>query len=139
MFLKTGPGFDAFANQKAIELIRNFTPVATTTSATFVVLQAAPVFTFSGGPVLLQLLTSSYSTAVNTASEFAIQIDAGADVVIGNFFHSNANEHNTSAGFLFITPAAGSRTITIRWRRPAGAGTLTYDNNDYISLAGIQF
>ncbi len=124
-------------NLKTHALIEDRAPAFSTTSATFVTLASSAATTFSGRPVLCLLDVSLFPTAINTSVEFAIQIDAGADAVISQTL-LNESEHSAVPGAVIVVPAAGSRTLRVRWRRPAGSGTLTLDANDQILLHAVE-
>lgn len=122
---------------RALALIENRAPVESETSATFVTLASASPVVFSGRPVLCIVNVTLFPSDVNTSVEFAIQIDAGADAVASQML-LNESEHSAVPGAVIVTPTAGSHTIRIRWRRTAGAGTLTMDANDEILVHAVE-
>jgi len=127
-------------NLKTHTLIeQRFTTVGdNTTSATFVTLLSSAATTFSGRPILLILHVTNFSATASATVEFGVNIDGGADTIIGQFFHNNIGIHLASTGMEIITPTAGSHTINLRWRRLAGTGTITMDTNDQVLLSAIE-
>lgn len=125
-------------NQRHHALISDFSPSGSVSSGTFVTLASSAPTAFSGRPVLLALDVSAFATVAGTVSEYAIQIDSGADIAITKFFFNTTGEHHANNGHLVITPAEGTRTIRVRWRRIAGSGVLTADINDYVILHGTE-
>ncbi len=109
------------------------------TLGTFVTLESSSPTVFSGRPVLFLLNASAFTLATNnTKVEFAIQIDAGADNSIAQFLFSIPDRHRVVSGAIIITPAAGSHTINLRWRRVSGTGTLGIDPGDQILLYAVE-
>lgn len=118
-----------------------------TVSATFVNMNAAVTFQFTkrltGTRVLATLLGSSFSTVGSTNSQYAARaVNNTTGVVYGDFalaqfFFNDASKHLGWGGFNYLAPAAmpaGIYTVTGRFRRISGTGTLSIDDNDNFSL-----
>ena len=125
-------------NLKTHALIENRSPNDTTVSATFVTLESASPVVFSGRPVLFLLSAGQFAATFTAQVEYAIQIDNGSDNVIAQFFHNAVGDHESMSGFVILTPAPGSRTIRLRWRRKAGTGTITQDINDQRLVFAVE-
>lgn len=119
----------------------------TTTSATFVnVFDSAGVSAVSvsgtkfasaaRSRLLCTLHTQCYSSAINTDVEWDVrEINSGQSSVIASLGFNNAGLRLSMGGTIAINNVpAGAYLITPRWRRSAGAGTLTRDASDRISL-----
>jgi hypothetical protein len=116
---------------------------STTTSATFVNLPGSTGKTVSkgyGGTELeLEIWAGVRANAIGTQVELAVQLDNGAggltDYTIGRFYFDVANKHEQVGGILSTgVIAAGTYTARARWRRMGGAGTLTIDDFDRVSV-----
>jgi hypothetical protein len=147
----TAPGFTvdatgivhASSNLKVKDVIRNINPsVHTTTSSSYATIETSAAITFSGRPCIFQLSIAGRdnNSGVNEFfnMQFAIRVDAGADNTIA-FIEGNLDgDHRVGSGYVIVTPSAGSHTIDLRWKRVAGAGTMTVDSNDYYLLSVID-
>jgi hypothetical protein len=94
--------------------------------------------------IFMQIAGSSFTTAINTAGEFAARITsatgipAATDQVLASFFYNVATTHLSWSGFRYLaagTVPAGTYAIQGRFRLSAGAGFISFDTNDRISLA----
>lgn len=85
--------------------------------------------------VEVDLRASCFTTlATNTEATFAVGL-GGTDYDIVSHFCNPVSTHLSCSGIRYLTGiAAGTYTVTIRWRRTAGTGTLTRDANDTLSL-----
>lgn len=84
-------------------------------------------------------VTASASVVLNSA-RFAVNLQGptlSADVDIAGFFWNAATEHHQVSGTRLIAPSPepGLFTVTLRWRRAVGAGTISQDGNDWNSFA----
>ena len=131
-------GIVTASNLKTHALIEDRAPNDTRGAGGFINLRTSAAIIFSGRPLLVFLDLTLFSTIGLTAVEFAIQIDAGADAVIGKLFLNTAGIHETVGGAVIVTPAAGSHTISLRWRRASGTGILTLDNGDQILVYAVE-
>lgn len=93
--------------------------------------------------VLASIAISSFSSAVGLGVEFGAQLVDNAavltsvDFALASFFFNITGAHLSCAGFRYLAAAtvpAGSYTVNARFRLYAGAGTVTVDGNDRISL-----
>ena len=110
-----------------------------TISGAFVTLVSSAPILFSGRSFLFLLTNSLFSAVAGiTGAEFALQVDTGTDVPIARVFIDAIDSHRTVGGSVILAPLVGTRTINLRWRRLAGAGTLTQDLNDQNLLFGIE-
>lgn len=128
-----------FTLASLLDLIDDAAPVNTTVSASFATLLSSASTAFNGKAVLFLLNMSARLSVITDAEvEFAIQIDGGADVVIGSHFLNQLDLHQAFAYTLIQTPSEGNHTINLRWRRVAGTGTIAVDVNDRIQLKAIS-
>jgi hypothetical protein len=83
--------------------------------------------------LLVCMQTSCYNSAISGIADIGI-LAGGTDFTIVRFFFNQANVHASMAGTRLITSVpAGRQTLNARWRQ-SGAGTLTQDTNDWISI-----
>lgn len=123
-----------------ITLIDDVNPSASVTGSVLTVDSSASIF-FDGRITMFFLSTSAQN--LNATDEFMladyfIQIDAGANNRICQWSSSVANEHLCYSGTLILFPSTGFHTINFRAQRITGAGTLTWNTNDYIRLTCIS-
>lgn len=112
----------------------------TTTSATYVDVADA-VYTITklstNSALIVRLGISCYSTAVNTIGRFGVTIDGGAtDTDISQVRLNAANDDKHCSGIVIIgeSEPPGVYTVQVRWKRVSGAGTLTRDASDIVSM-----
>lgn len=119
-----------------------------TVSATFVNMNPEVTFQFTkrltGTRIAATMLGSSFSTAVNTNSQYAARVVDNAtgvdygDFTQAQFAFNDANKHLSWGNLRYMAAGAlpaGSYTVTGRFRRISGAGTVTINEDDRISLA----
>jgi len=113
----------------------------TTTSASNVNLPGNPQVTLQKEGTAAQtrlqvgMAVGSFSTVGGTAVRFAVSATGVGDTDIRGFFHNAANTHADSAGVAFIAGVgAGTITVTGRWRRISGTGTLSVNADDWVSI-----
>lgn len=148
VFLRSnGSGWDMLTQVGKINnLLNNYNfSFSTTSGSPTTILTSASTF-FTGRPVLF-LLSASMSD-INGFDEFMIapqyiQFDgAGTNFLVADWSTNKANDHrHVSGSFLFVPPTSGfigSHTVSWRTNRGAGAGTLTIDTNDFVSLVSIE-
>ncbi len=96
---------------------------------------------FQNTRLRVDFAASCFTTAVNTAVEFGLQLlinsSGGGLVSTGPaMLINNANEHLMMTNFSFLSGvSAGTYSIRPLWRRTSGAGTLTTDANDWLTYA----
>jgi len=106
-------------------------PATTTTSATFVNIAGASTGTFqkqyAETRVGLFMGMGMFATAGGTVGQFALNISGGVgDITMGQVLLSAPSTENAPSTVNKVSGIpAGSYTITPRWRRVSGAGTLT--------------
>ncbi len=109
----------------------------TIASATYANLPGSPsviLTTQPGSALLVTLHTSLRSDAANNVVDLAV-LFGSTDLQITKFAINPANTHLSMGGQVLIPSTTGGRvTLTARWRRIAGAGTLSQDANDWVSL-----
>lgn len=115
----------------------------TTTSATYVNLPGPPTVTITKAFVTSRLyvgITATIqSTLANTSARLAAGITNVGDGDIAQLVINPANTHLQVAGAaIFPAPFAGSITVTGRWRRVAGGGTLTTGTDDWVSIVVME-
>lgn len=111
----------------------NQTPpaAATTTSATYVNITGATTGTFvkehDATDVAIFMGLAPFSTAGGTVARFGLNFSGGVgDVTVGQVLLSSPSIENAGAAVTKVTGMpAGTYTVTPRWLRVAGAGTLT--------------
>lgn len=122
----------------------------TTTSATYVDAPADAIATitkrYDGTAVRVAMIADAFATAVTTVTQFAVRVAglAGTDTAttytatdwfITQFAFNTASQHHETMGVIrVVNMPAGQYTLTPRWRRSAGTGTLTQDNNSYVTV-----
>lgn len=112
----------------------------TTTSATYVDMPGPPTVTitkvYPDTRLRVDFHATSFSTAVSTVARFAVNIDlAATDNDISGFTHNLANTHRQASGTgIYACPGTGTVIVTGRWRRVSGAGVLTMDTSDWVSM-----
>lgn len=121
-------------------LIDDVNPAASVVGSVLTVASSASLF-FDGRKTIFFLSTSAQN--INALDEFMladyfIQIDAGSNERICQWSSSVANEHLCYSGTLINSPLVGNHTINFRAQRIIGAGTLTWNANDYIRLTCLS-
>lgn len=111
----------------------------TTTSAAFANLPGTPTCTvvkaYDATDLLVDARIATLSTLANTSVEVAVNVNS-TDYLIWHMVHNPANTHDAYGGVIRIAGlAAGSWTLTGRWRRPAGGGTITMNADDYFNVS----
>lgn len=89
------------------------------------------------GSTILKVTTvlGCFSTALTTTPRTGISIDSAAFVDQGIFVITNANEHIQFTSVRYFSGiAAGVHTVDFGWKRFGGAGTLTRDANDALTI-----
>jgi len=112
----------------------------TTTSGSYANLPGNPSATinkkYASTRLKVTAFVETFSTLANTSVDLGAAMGATGDVTIWHHVHNPANVHDMYGGVRFVTGmGAGSHTITGRWRRPAGGGTVTMNADDYFCLA----
>lgn len=118
--------------------INNVGGAGTSTSASYANMAGTSVVNLTKKETATRLFVgaaiTSYSTATATTQDTAVAI-AGTDYQIMSFSFSTANKQDFQVGYRYISSiAAGAVTVQLRWKRNAGAGTLTTDTFSWISL-----
>ena len=127
------------SNLRTFDLIRNNAPSVTTTSATYATLASSASVNFNGRPTLFLLSMSNFiDVAANTNTDYAINIDGGADNFVVNNFINPITTHTPISLYIILTPSAGNHVINVRWRRSQGTGIVSMDENDHIHLAAVE-
>jgi hypothetical protein len=115
----------------------------TTTSVTYVDMPGPVQLAFTKWydltTVVARIEVAAYTTgAGDTGVRYAVNMATGAgstDYDVAHFFFNPGVQHLPVAGTAPITGlVAGVYTVTARWRRTAGTGTLTVDSNDWLSM-----
>lgn len=115
----------------------------TTTSATYVNLPGPPTVTITKAylntRLFIALTATIQSSLANTSARLAVNISGVGDGDIAQLVINPASTHLQVAGSA-IFPAAvmGSVTVTGRWRRVAGGGTLTVGTDDWVSISVME-
>lgn len=121
-------------------LIDDVNPSASVAGSVVTVASSASIF-FDGRKTIFFLSTTAFNS--NGVDEFMladyfIQIDSGSNERICQWSSSVANEHLCYSGSLINNPAVGFHTINFRAQRFVGAGTLTWNANDFIRLTCLS-
>jgi hypothetical protein len=126
---------------KVFQLINNFAPIASTTSSSYSTLYTSSSYRFSGHPLIMFFSGSfrdSNASAEFYAAEFAFRFDSGTDYIIARGAGNINYNHQAVSGHILITPSAGTHTVSLRWRRASGSGTMDIDTNDFLQLHSMQ-
>jgi hypothetical protein len=117
---------------------------STSTSATYTDMPNSPTATLfkmrDTTFLRISVALSMYATVAATVTEIGVNITSGAvayDLTVIHHVLSTANAH-TSISRTVTTPTADPSddfTVTARWLRVSGTGTLTVDSNDRISIS----
>jgi hypothetical protein len=112
----------------------------TTTSAAYADMPGSPAVTitkaYTNTRLKVDFHATCFSTAVTTVVRFAAGISGVGDGDIAQLFFNPAATHlQVSGSAIFPVPVSGSVTVTGRWRRVAGAGTISTDANDWVSIS----
>lgn len=140
--VSNGSGWEIVTNVTRMRnLLSNFAPAATTTSGSNATIATSASFVFSGRDVLFFLHGNMRNN--NGANEymqvaFALRFDTGTSTDICEWNSNLADNHQAFSGSLILNPTAGSHTVDLRWRRISGAGTATFDGNDFYVLNMIE-
>lgn len=111
----------------------------TTTSGSYADLPNSPAATiskaFAGTRLRVTAFLETFSTLANTSVDLAVKIGS-TDYTVWHHVHNPANVHDLYGGVIYISGVgSGSTTVTGRWRRPAGGGTITMNGDDYFCLS----
>jgi hypothetical protein len=111
----------------------------TTTSASYVDADSSAVVTFTkvkDATALRMILDATlWTTAINTEAEIGLRVSDGAsfnvDYTLASLYINPAGQHVQLAGISHaIGVPAATYTISLRWRRAQGTGTLTVGTDD---------
>lgn len=112
----------------------------TTTSSSYANFPATSSFSFtkqyssSDTSLKVDLHVTSYATSVTSSVSFGVNINS-TDTDVAQLTYNTANNHTQTSGTKVITGlAAGTYTVQIRWKRTGGAGTVTVDGADWVSM-----
>ena len=115
----------------------------TTTSATYVNLPGPPTVTitkaYTNTRLFVTFTATLTSTLTNTSVRFAVNIPGVGDGDIAQLVINPATTHLQVAGSgIYSAAVSGSLTLTGRWRRVAGGGTLTVGTDDWVSISVME-
>jgi hypothetical protein len=111
-------------------------PTGTTASTTAATLSTPGTFIKWGAltDVRVQMFASNFVNVANTEITYAVGL-GGVDNDIFAIYNNVISSHISGSGIRYLTGfAAGSYSVTVRWRRTVGTGTATRDADDYLSL-----
>lgn len=77
---------------------------------------------------------SAYSTGANTALEFWVEIDGVPSTHFKYYFNESGSHRCISAKWLVPMPARAA-SVVLKAQRSAGAGTLTLNSDDFVSIS----
>lgn len=105
-------------------------PATTTTSAVFVDIAGGSTGTFqkeyAETDIALSMGMGMFATAGGTVGQFALNLSGVGDQTMGQVLLSAPSTENAPSTVKRVTGVpAGTYTLTPRWRRVSGAGTLT--------------
>lgn len=121
--------------------LSNQSPVASTTSATFVTVASTTSATFTkrraGTRLRLDLRVSGYVSAVNTEIEWGLQLTTvpggvATDVPVVDMMVNGSGAHAGFSGIAYAALDPGDYNARLRVRRPAGTGSVVQDSGDYV-------
>jgi hypothetical protein len=88
--------------------------------------------------IAIAISSSVFSSATATSVELGVTID-GVDTAVAYHLFNVTNTHLGFSGMVDVADVlAGTYDIEVKWRRVLGAGTLTWDNNDYVSVRAYE-
>jgi hypothetical protein len=130
-------------SSRAQTVIANSGINTSTTSGSFVDIAAGVNLYFSGKPCLFLYnanVSNVHAGGEIARAEYSFRFDnGGTDYFMGAFLDSDPNTYGMAAGSKVQTPpSAGQHIITARWRRTAGAGTITMDASSQFKLSFIE-
>lgn len=117
-------------------------PGGNTTSAAFVNMPGNPSMIlnkkFASTRIRIDAHVTASTSLANTGMSFGVSV-AGTDVGVSLIFMNPANTHTQGSGTTIPGIAnTGNLTITGRWRRASGGGTLVQDANDWFSMTAQE-
>lgn len=130
------------ARPRLQEIYKNLAgPIATTTSASYVTLVTSGSIFFRGVPTLFIMSTSCRDVAGADEwwkIDYALRFDSGSDKGIGGLTNNHREQHEHTTVSALLVPPVGSHTVSVRWKRYTGGGTITMDINDQLILHAIE-
>lgn len=112
----------------------------TTVSVTFANLPGNPSCTivkaYDATRLKVSAFIATFSTLANTAVDLGVSCNS-VDTFVWHMVHNPANTHDAYGATIFIPAAglpAGTYTVTGRWRRSAGGGTITMNADDFFNM-----
>lgn len=117
--------------------IRILAPSQSTSSASFVDIPGLE-FPFTKrrpeSRLLIEFIGSTYASTAGGVVEIAAQIN-GVDEVVTRFYFNIILQHLTQGGFQFVSGVpAGTYTVQGRYRKAAGGGTISMNEDDSLSM-----
>ncbi len=113
----------------------------TTTSATYVSFAGTASVSITkvqdATRLRVDLATTAFIATGDSEGRFGVLV-GGVDYDLVNWDASTLSDREGWGGFVYIPAAsvpAGVYTVQLRWRRVSGAGTLTRQTSDWISLS----
>lgn len=120
----------------------NALSASTTTSATFVDLPGPQTITlvkaYVQTRIRIDLHCAFYSTLANTGASFGVRISSTDGGVCSRVVNAANTYAQASGTAIFPFASSGSLTITGRWLRSVGGGTLTVDGNSWFSVTAQE-
>lgn len=114
----------------------------TTTSASYVNLAGTSSFSFTKRQTNTQIEVSMHSTCftniIPASVRYGVNINSTDFDVCHLLLNLNLTHHQASGVRLCPGVPAGVHTIQGRWRRTSGAGTLTRDAEDWLSISAKE-
>lgn len=122
----------------------NIAGTGTTTSASFADMPGATTFAFAkrttSSLVRVDFGTTFFVAGAQAGVEFGVRMNA-IDTAISRYLDTLTINVRLSApaGQLYLTGIpAGDQTITLRWRRVRGTGTVSQNGDDWLSFAAME-
>lgn len=130
------------ARPRVQEIYKNLAgPAISTNSGSYATMATSGSIFFRGVPTLFIFSTSARD--VNGSDEwwkldYALRFDSGSDQGIGGLTNNHREQHEHATVSAILTPPAGLHTVSMRWKRYTGSGTITMDINDQLILNAIE-
>jgi len=139
-------GLDAIPNANGVSNASTTSGTDSLTSGTYVNMSGTGSVTNfnvtkrqAGTKMRLAMNGTFYTSSSASGASFALRINS-TDYEISRISATVvATNHTTFAGFVYVTGiAAGLWNVQARWRRLAGAGTVTRDADDWLALEAME-
>lgn len=112
----------------------NLAPVFAVDGTPVELLSVTPATLTASRSVLLVVNGTAYSTGTNTLFEFYVDVN-GTPTLNKRIMYNPSSQHITFSGAWIVTIPSGAVTVKLYGVRAAGGGTITFNADDFVSLA----